>query len=197
MEAVSAVILSGGKSRRMGRDKAELSIGGETFLEKIGNNLAGAEEILLSVGKKEYEMPFGWKLVEDRYPGCGPLAGVHAALSVCRFPVLFVVTCDMPFVDLEVADILYTYLTEETDAVIPVDEDGRCHVLCALYRKRAAQVMEAHLEAGCYKVREMLKELQVRYVHAQNIMNAGYKLMNINTPKEYQEILMRWEKGEM
>ena len=99
MEKISAVILSGGKSSRMGTDKANLLIGEETFLEHIQKNLAGAGEVLLSV-ETETDYPKNEiRHIADIYKECGPMAGIHAALCSCRYPLLFTAACDMPCID--------------------------------------------------------------------------------------------------
>ncbi|MBR7058065.1 MAG: molybdenum cofactor guanylyltransferase, partial [Stomatobaculum sp.] len=113
---VCAVILAGGKSSRMGRDKASLTLGHETFLQRIAAELdaCGFQEKYVSLGsgsrygmheeenstgtgeKTEIHIPVGWTAVRDRYRDCGPLGGIHAALSACRAEWALFVSCDTP-----------------------------------------------------------------------------------------------------
>lgn len=199
MEKLSAAILCGGKSIRMGKDKARLSLDGREFLQRIEQGLSGMDEVLLSVGEDGSYRKTGSKHVTDQFTGCGPLAGIHAALRACRNQVLFVVTCDMPFADGRIAEDLYPYLSEGTDIVIPVGEDGHRHVLCGLYRKRTVAELEECLEKGMLKVRDVLDgaNLKVRYVPVRAIADGERKMMNINTPEEYRRMIERYEKPQI
>lgn len=189
MEGISAVILSGGSSTRMGSDKAVLTMNGETFLERMEKNLAQAGELLLSVRDEQDYAQTGLKKVVDVYRESGPLAGLHAALKSCKYPVLFVTACDMPFVTFQMAEELYKYLTDDIEAVIPVGRDGRKHVLCGIYRKEAGKEIGNYLSHGGRRVTAALEKLRIRYVPVDDLTNGEKILMNLNTPKEYQELV--------
>ena len=192
MEKISAVILCGGKSSRMGTDKADLLIGEETFLEHIQKNLVGAGEVLLSV-ETETDYPKNEiRHIADIYKECGPMAGIHAALCSCRYPLLFTAACDMPCIDWEMAEELYGIMKaaeEETDAVIPVGTDGKIHGLGGLYRKRAALTIENSLKNGERRVQKILKTMKVEYVSARQLSGGEEKLRNINTLEEYKKFM--------
>ena len=188
-EKISVVILCGGKSTRMGQDKAELCLNGKTFLSRLEENLEQADEILLSVQEKTDHPESKRKHVPDQFQGCGPLAGVHAAMEYCKNAVLFVVSCDSPFVDFEIAKKLLPYLTEHVDAVIPVDQSGKKHVLCALYRREIRSLIGKHLKAGDFKVQHVLDEIRVCYVAVERLTDEDYKFLNINTPQEYMRMI--------
>lgn len=192
MEKISVVILCGGKSRRMGKDKSKLMLGSETFLEKIAGNFAGAGELLLSVGERTDLSLDGVKTVKDLFPG-GPLAGIHAALSASANPVLFVTACDMPFIDKTAAEEMYPYLSKNTDAVIPVGKNQKKQVLAGFYRKRAAEIIETNLRSGNYKIQDVLSQLKVKYVSAEMLTEGERKLRNINTPDDYALVLRERE----
>src|SRR5438128_12608886 len=90
------VILAGGLSRRMGRDKAALPAGDGTLIEHIARRLAPVvEETIVAGASGRHHLP-GTTMVDDRYPGLGPLAGIHAGLLVARSPLVWVVGCDYP-----------------------------------------------------------------------------------------------------
>lgn len=191
------MILCGGKSTRMGRDKAGLPIGEECFLDCIEKNLAGAGEILLSVQKKMDYPERKFKHVEDIYKNCGPLGGIHAALKVCKYPLLFVVACDMPCVDWEVARELQKILEESPenlDAVIPVGEEGQVHGLGGIYRKQVAEVIQQYLESGGRSVQKLLKMMQVRYIPVRLLNDGQRKLKNINTLEDYRKFMREIDK---
>ena len=186
-----AVILYGGKSRRMGQDKAELIIEGRTFLEHIAGELEGFEELILSLDSMEKYPVMKCTAVTDIYSDCGPMGGIHAALSVCDSDALFVVSCDLPLFKAELGDYLCTQLDEEIDAVVPVTSDGRIHPLCAVYRKRTASVFEKYLKAGSYKILDAYKDVRVKFIPIDRTPCNEKWLQNINTPQEYDALCCR------
>lgn len=179
---IGACLLCGGKSSRMGRDKSDLELDGSTFRDRILTQLRLYDEVILSVNGREAKLS-DLPSVTDIYPDCGPMGGLHAALSACTSEVLLTVACDLPFYTNEVADLLCAHLTEEVDAVVPVTSDGRLHPLCALYRKNAAQVFETHLKEGNYRLRTVLDDLRVCYLPLPDELAPA--LRNINTPEDY------------
>src|ERR1700731_2132337 len=92
----SLVILAGGLSRRMGRDKATLPAGDGTLIEDLARRLAAVVDEPIVAGGSVRPMPSGVRMVEDRYPGVGPLAGMHAGMADARYPHVWVVGCDLP-----------------------------------------------------------------------------------------------------
>lgn len=184
---IGAALFAGGESRRMGRDKACLSLNGSSFLERIAGELAPFEERLLSVDRADRCAELDWLHVTDARPGCGPLGGLCAVLSACRSDALLVVTCDQPLYRGELGEWLCSWLEEPWDAVVPTTEDG-IHPLCAVYRKRCLPVLKAQLEGGNYRMGSALQLLKVRYVDAGE---RAEMLCNINTPEEYRNLLAR------
>lgn len=226
MKALSAVILCGGKSSRMGEDKAGLGFEGGTFLTHILGGLLELDEVLISVGasglsakasqalerleasglieleKQSMErsapypgqaagmpQPKKVQFVQDVFADCGPMAGLHAALSHCSAEILFAVSCDMPYASAETARQLLAYMTAETDAVVPRGGDGRVHPLCALYRKSCAAAFYGELCRGNYRMREPLRRLRVCYVPLEAVPKLSKWVLNVNTREAYQELL--------
>src|SRR5438034_5742108 len=113
----SLVILAGGLSRRMGRDKAALPAGDGTLIEHIARRLAPVVEETIVAGASGRHHLRGTTMVDDRYPGLGPLAGIHAGLLVARSPLAWVAGCALPDVDPGLAALLRR-LTGEVDAAV-------------------------------------------------------------------------------
>src|SRR2546430_17145261 len=112
------VIRAGGLSRRMGRDKAGLPAGDGTLIQHLARRLAPVvDETIVAGGSGRHNLP-GVTTVDDRYPGLGPLAGIHAGLLVARSPLVWVVGCDLPHVDPGLAALLCG-LAGDVDAVGP------------------------------------------------------------------------------
>jgi molybdopterin-guanine dinucleotide biosynthesis protein A len=144
----SAVILAGGKSSRMGRDKAFLEIGGETLLAgqiKIVR-AAGAAEIFIS-GRAEIDYcRFGQKVLLDKFSAAGPLAGVERALAAANWPRVLVLAVDLPAMDADFLSALAGNGADNLGAIPRVA--GNLEPLAAFYPKAALPLVESLLEAG-------------------------------------------------
>lgn len=191
---IGCVILAGGKSSRMGTDKALLEINGKKFIRRIAEELDFFEEKLIARGKNRATPIDGWNVIPDIYPECGPVGGLHAALTACESDALFCVSCDMPLIRRELVEELCEQITEAFDAVIVRDESGRAHPICGVYRKSAVPVFEQQILTGNYRVMRALEHLRIRYVTVA-LENGGEQLRNINTPEDYRELEM-WKTEE-
>lgn len=181
-------ILCGGKSSRMGTDKAQLIWEQETLLMHAIHRLQAKGDIYLSVGGTHtYQVP-GISIVMDRFEDSGPLAGLDALLLSCKQEALFVTAVDVPLVDCELVEELEAYALPGIDAVVPIEENGRIHPLCAIYRKRVQKSAEELLKSKQYAVRELLRRVNTCYVPVQKLSHGSNKLWNMNTPQDYQEL---------
>ena len=180
---LSVAILCGGQSRRMGRDKARLAWNGQEMLDHIAGTLSALGEIFLSADSGTHFEEKPWPVVVDQYPGCGPLGGVCSAMEACKTPLLFVVSCDMPFVTGQTGRLLQSRMEPGVDAAVPRDGSGRIHPLCAVYRRDAAPILRRQLQSGNLRMRDALECLRTLYV--QDL--PGRVLCNVNTPEEYRK----------
>jgi molybdopterin-guanine dinucleotide biosynthesis protein A len=187
----SLVILAGGLSRRMGRDKAALPAGDGTLIEHLARRLAPVvEETIVAGGSGRYHLP-GVTTVDDRFPGEGPLAGIHAGLLAARSPYVWVVGCDVPDADPALA-ALFLGLADGVDAVVP-RIDSEPQGVCALYDRALAPRIEGLLAAGERSIRSLLAASNVRYVTEEELRVVDAELRsfrNINTPADYEAWLM-------
>lgn len=190
---VSAVILCGGESRRMEQDKAKLQIGKYTFLEQIVRNIMdnGPDEMFLSVRRKNDYSEIKVTHIEDLEQNKGPLMGIYSAMCVASYEKIWVTSCDMPFIDWQVAEELAVYFEDGIDAVIPVDRTGKKYVLCAWYRKSTLEILKEQLESGDLKVKHLLGRLRLCYVAVEGLTDGSRKFQNINTREEYQTFTER------
>ena len=183
----SLVILAGGLSRRMGRDKAGLPAGDGTLIQHLARRLAPVvDETIVAGGSGRHDLP-GVTTVDDRYPGLGPLAGIHAGLLVARSPLVWVVGCDLPDVDPGLAALLCG-LAGDVDAVVP-RIDSEPQGVCAVYDRALAPRIEGLLAAGERRVKMLLGASNVRYVTPGELRAVDPELRsfrNINTPAEYR-----------
>lgn len=187
---IGAALLAGGQSRRMGRDKAQLLLDGQSFQSRIAVQLAPFPERLLSVGSGAREES-GFLPVPDVFPFCGPLGGLHALLTVCRSDALLVVSCDLPLFRRELGLFLVDQLTEKDSAAVPVTRGGRVHPLCGVYRKTLLPELESRLRAGDRRVMSLLDAVSARRVPLEGTPFPDRWLANINTPEDLQQLLQQ------
>jgi molybdopterin-guanine dinucleotide biosynthesis protein A len=144
----STVILAGGKSSRMGRDKVWLEVGGQTLLARqiqLAREL-GAAEIFIS-GRADADYPgFGCPVLRDAFANAGPLAGIERALDAAQSPLLLALAVDMPEMNKEFLRRLANHCTENLGAISRVKE--RIEPLAAFYPKSAQPLVETLLRAG-------------------------------------------------
>jgi molybdopterin-guanine dinucleotide biosynthesis protein A len=196
MNDTEAFILAGGASSRMGTDKSQLPIEGQTFTERIAETLLTLTDSVTIVGRDNSHLPS----VPDVYPQWGALGGLHAALTTCKREWAIVVACDLPFVTAE----LFSYFAEKRvdhDAVVPIQEDGRPQPLAALYRVDPCRGRATELiEAGRRRPLDLLEAVKTRrisFAEIRNLDQAERFFVNINTPSDYYEATRSGPKTEM
>jgi molybdopterin-guanine dinucleotide biosynthesis protein A len=190
-----AFILAGGASSRMGTDKSQLLLEGQTFVERIAVILQTVTDTIRLVGgSPNSTVASGLATVRDVYPQWGALGGLHAALTACRREWAIVVACDLPFVTAELFRTLAS-LREDHDAVVPLQPDGRPQPLAALYRVEPCAGRATELiEAGRRRPLDLLQSVNTRWVNFAEIANleqAERFFVNINTPDDYYEATRR------
>ena len=176
-------ILIGGQARRFGgRDKAALLVDGCTILDRQLAALSPLTDDVLIVGGRGVAPRF----VADIVPGCGPLGGLHAALTAARGDALFLVACDMPYVTTPFVEHLFS-LAGEADIVVPESERGY-HPLCAVYSRACQEPVAARLADRRLKMLDLVACMRTRVVAVEEIRRFGDPdrlLANVNTPGEY------------
>jgi molybdopterin-guanine dinucleotide biosynthesis protein A len=186
---LTLAILAGGKSQRMGQDKAIMPFRGEALVRRVLDRLAGlaAEVIVIAPGSQEY-LSLGLRIVADLILGRGPLGGLYTALFAASHPVVAAVACDMPFVSAELLthqrDILFA---DNMDVVVPSSERG-LEPLHAIYRRETClpAVREA-LAAGEQRLISWFPLVKVRILSPEETNPfdpRGLMFLNINTPDE-------------
>ena len=167
----------------MGQNKALLQVAGEPLLAHIARSVAVVADSVTLVGDPELYGDLGFPVIPDLYPGCGPLAGIHAALQHAEHPWSLVAACDMP-----VPEHVWTQLLRQPregfDVILPVDSEGRLEPLGALYHRRCLPAIETALRAARYKVTDALAGLRLRQVAFP-----GERFHNLNTPEEWRQFI--------
>jgi molybdopterin-guanine dinucleotide biosynthesis protein A len=186
---LTVFILAGGKSTRMGADKAFVEYEGRTLLARALELARSVASSVWIVGSKEKFAAFA-EVVEDVFRDCGPLGGIHAALraSPTELNVMFAV--DMPFVSLDFLQYLTAQARDTPDAAVIVPRgDGRRQPLCAIYRREFSVAAERALRAGRNKIDPLFDEVRTRVIEQEELEDAGFSsaiFRNLNTPEELE-----------
>ena len=201
---IEAYILIGGRSSRLGTDKALVEIDGRTLAARALNTVresgiaskttfVAGNETQFAIQAITLGAPFIFDLVEDR----GPLGGLHAALSYAQTDWVFLMACDYPFVSPELVRHLANEISDEYGAVVPIQSDGRIQPLCAFYKvTTASPIVEQIIKAPRVPppMREIVNSIDTRLIDPKEISHldgsAGF-FININTPDDLTEIAMR------
>jgi molybdopterin-guanine dinucleotide biosynthesis protein A len=190
----AGVVLAGGMSRRMGAEKAALSIAGEPLLARVVARLRLALPDVMVVGPQRLrELVPHIRIVQDQTPGLGPLGGLATALDVVSTEHAFVVASDMPFIApaLVLAMAQIARSSPDVEAVVLATPEGD-HVLHAVYAKTALSTVRAQLMTGDRSLRSLADSLRVRYVSREEAHRhdpTGLSWFNANTPAEWQRAL--------
>ena len=192
----SAVILAGGKSSRMGRPKALLPFDGEPLIVHAVRRLESLFSEIIVVAAAEQELPpLPARLVRDQVAYQGPVAGIYYGLQEARGAIGFVISCDVPFLNLRFISYLLSQISDY-DVVVPYWEE-RFQPLFAVYRREVAPLLKDQLERGELRPISLYKKVRTREVAPDEIRRfdpEGLSFLNMNTPEDYQAALKRWRE---
>lgn len=192
MNGLSAVILCGGHSTRMGHDKASLPFGDESMLERIIRLAREVAGDVIVVARRAQPVPAGVIIVNDAVEDVGPLAGIAAGLAASTGDLNLVLACDMPLLNPRVLRRLVAMIGDDDACVAVVD--GHASALCGVYRSRIAKDALALLDSGERRVMRLLDRVQTKRVDAAAFRDLDPHLdsfLSCDTPEAYQRALQR------
>lgn len=186
MIQATGVILAGGKSRRMGADKAFLEVGREAMIQRVAAELGQIfAEVLIAGGSGEAGRRLGLRVIPDLVEGGGPLGGIYAALSGAAHEKCLVAACDMPFVTGGLAQFMVRR-AEGWDVAVP-RHGIHLQPLFAVYSKGCLGAIGQTLRAGRYKVIDFYPLVRVNYVNEEDLRTLAdidVAFFNVNTPRD-------------
>ena len=173
-------VLVGGRSSRMGRDKALLPCNSRFMVEHVADQVASSVGNVALVGNPERYRALGIDCLSDLRSGLGPLAGIEAALASKRGRLNLIVACDMPGLEKALLlKLLQRAEMNEAQCVVARDVAGLIHPLCAVYDASCLPAVRRALEGRRLKVLEVIEELGAAP------MDIRQQISNVNTPEEW------------
>ncbi|PZC43920.1 MAG: molybdopterin-guanine dinucleotide biosynthesis protein A [Chloroflexi bacterium] len=196
MAELTGIVLAGGRSRRMGQDKASLMLDGVSLLQRCVDRLASVVDELVLVGAPGCSLPpvvsdLPMLTVEDPVEGEGPLMGIAVGLEAASAPVAVVVAVDMPLLEPELLRLLTRRVNSTHRWVVPIALD-RPQPLCSAFSVEALGVIRAHLEAGDRAPMALEADLDAYRMQVEEwstVDAEGRSFLNVNTPEEFQELV--------
>lgn len=193
---VTGFVLAGGKSSRMGANKALLALNGSALLERAVAILREVCGHVIVVGSRELYQGFG-ECVEDVYRNCGPLAGIHAALLNSQTAHNVIIAVDTPFLTVELLNYLVERALRSRAVVTAPRVAGAVQPLCAVFSRDFLPLAEAALQSGKYKVEaafpsEPGQTLIIPEADLGRFEMAGEMFENLNTPEDLERARKRF-----
>jgi molybdopterin-guanine dinucleotide biosynthesis protein A len=174
----------------MGRDKLMLPYGNETLLERAARLYSGRfDKVYLSVGDNAKYACLNIERIEDVYRGCGPMAGLHAALLKTGADGVFLLAADLPFANPAAA----RFIAEKgrgRDACILKTGDAHYEPLFGYYARSMLPRAQEALEAGAYSITALYRNADVRFVSVAELGELWREdmLLNVNSPEDYEKM---------
>jgi molybdenum cofactor guanylyltransferase len=188
--SVSAAIMAGGKSTRMGQDKAWIELDGEPLIKRVADVLAEvADEVIVVANDPRYES-LGLRVVRDRYPAAGALGGIATGVGAATHDTVLVAACDMPFLSPDVWRLILGH-AGDADVVIP-RIGGEYETLHALYTKTCVPQMARAIAENRLRVISFFEQVRVLAIEEPELRAVDPTLRaftNVNTPEELASAL--------
>jgi molybdenum cofactor guanylyltransferase len=175
----------------MGSDKALLTIQDETLLTRALNTAAVVAGRVTIVGPRESYATYG-EVIEDVYADCGPLGGIHAALSATATDLNLVLSVDMPLMTAQFLGWLLERARKASEWMVVPDALGGQQPLCAVYRRPVQGLAEQALKQGDYKIGHMFSRAPTLFISETEMCDAGFSpeiFRNVNTAEEYEALV--------
>lgn len=188
---VSVAVLAGGQSKRMGRDKAFLEVGGQPVIERVLSRVKGlTDDLFISANTSETYSHLGLPVVADIYPDKAALGGLYSVVQAARHSHVLVVACDMPFLHGGLLQYLID-LAPTADVVIPLINPPQPETLHAVYSKVCLPAIERRLIANQLRMIGFFADVTVRYIERDEVIQFDSQLhsfLNMNTPEEWAKV---------
>ena len=180
---MTAIIFAGGKSSRMGKDKALLPFAGYSTLSEFQYNKLSSLFDTVYISSKEDKFDFEATVITDLYEENSPLVGIISVFEALEADEVFILSVDAPFVNEEVIEKLLNH-NKEFDAVIAKSTSGT-QPLCGVYRRSILPLAQKHLKEGDHRLNNLLREADTQFVSFKD----DTPFINLNHPHEYENAI--------
>ena len=195
IDEITGVVLAGGKSRRMGFNKAEAEMNGESMLIRMIDKLKEITPIIVvSCGATSYPN-IDWLQIPDEHPQCGPLGGIYSVMKASKTSLHLVLSCDIPLVSISLLEYIASAATQSNALItVPIDENGQPQMMCAVYHKDVLPILKQQLDANVYKMKSLLDLVSVEYIKIarEHPLYQENAFMNVNSPIHLEEARKLW-----
>jgi molybdopterin-guanine dinucleotide biosynthesis protein A len=196
VDNVTGIVLAGGASQRMGRNKAFLELNGRSLIEVVIERMASVcAEVLVVAGDGQPYAGLGVPVVEDRFRGVGVLGGLHAGLEAAAYELALVVGCDMPFLKPDLLQAFVTWAEGFDVVVLRYGHEGYVEPLHGAYRRTCLPAIETTIRSKRRRIVSFFSQVRVRYVTQDQVTPFDpnlYSFRNVNTPKEWETAQAEW-----
>ena len=187
---IHGFVTAGGRSSRMGTDKAWLEIDGRPMIQRAVDALNQVTSTVSIIANGAEYARLGLPVLADLNSGIGPLEAIRVALASSRAPFVLLVACDLPFVTAEFLNFLLDRV-EDHQALAPLNPDGQLEPLCAIYSTEALKHVTELIRSGERKVSRLLDCLRTRLIPFEDfskLPGAERFFFNVNTPEDYSRV---------
>lgn len=181
---VGAIILAGGKSSRMGKDKGFVELNNQPFIQWVIQAVVPiTTNIIISANNPTYQQ-FGYPVFEDLIPDKGPMGGLYTGLTNSNFDLNLVLSCDIPSINSELLHYLYSQIQPDRSANM-ITHNGYIEPLCGVYHKKCLPTLKELLSRNMLSLNEFLTQSDTHFIEISDQPFYHDKiLMNFNTPED-------------
>jgi molybdenum cofactor guanylyltransferase len=184
-------VAAGGRSSRMGRDKAWLDLDGRSMIERVIDALVPVTSSVAIIANGPDYSRLGLPVFADEHSNIGPMEAIRTALENTMTPRVVLVACDLPFVTSDLFKLLLN-IHDDCDAVIPVGPDEKPQPLCAIYWTQTLPTVRALIANGERKISTLFDRVPTRFVEFDELHHLARSELffeNVNTPEDYARAL--------
>lgn len=189
--SIAGVVLAGGLSQRMGRDKALIPFKGRPLISYPLDLLERFfREVIVIANDEENYAHLGFPVFRDRFETRGAMVGIHAGLLAVDKPAVFIAACDMPFISPALIELLVSSSAPGTQAVVPVSPKGR-EPLLAVYSRDCLEIMIRLITSGDFRIASLLREVTTLFIPPEKVLEADPLLrsfVNLNNPEDLRDM---------
>lgn len=180
---ITGIVLSGGKSSRMGMDKGIMELEGKKMVQYVLDALAPVVDKIIIIANNNHYNDFGYPVYEDLIKDCGPMGGIHTGLTYSNTMKNMVLSCDIPFITSKMISYI---IAESGDYEITIPKhENKLEPLCAVYSKKCGDKLKELLERKEWKMQEALQYFNTQQLRLSGAKEIARNFININTPRDF------------